>query len=258
MWNGLSKPLSPCFGVATVSRGPGATMSSDQDVIHLSGDPPLAIRWRRSARAKRLALKVSRLDGAVTLTLPARASMRMALRFLHDREDWLRRAVDGLDGPIRVVAGARVPVEGRLFTLKPWALRVPRIEDTQLLVPHARPSAAALAFLRLRARDRLAERVAIHARALGRRAGKLTLRDTRSRWGSCTAAGDLMFNWRLIMAPPRVLDYVVAHEVAHLAQMNHSPAFWAEVARLFPAHRDARHWLKAEGAGLHRYRFVEA
>ena len=85
-----------------------------------------------------------------------------------------------------------------------------------------------------------------------------TLRDTRSRWGSCTAKGDLMFNWRLILAPPPVLDYVAAHEVAHLAQMNHSPAFWAEVARLFPAHLEARRWLKTQGSHLHRYRFGDA
>ena len=164
----------------------------------------------------------------------------------------------GLEGPLAVAPGLVLPVEGQGLTLTPAAVRAARIEGEALLVPAGRPAAAALAFLKLRARDRLAQRVARHSAALGRPAGKLTLRDTRSRWGSCTASGDLMFNWRLILAPPPILDYVAAHEVAHLAQMNHSPAFWAEVARLFPAHREARRWLKAEGAALHRYRFGPA
>lgn len=233
-------------------------MTDEPDVIHLPGDPPLAVQWRRSTRARRLSLKVSRLDGTVTLTLPTRATRRLAMAFLNERTAWLRNAVSGLEGPVTVRSGAQIPVEGRLLTLVPAAIRAPRIEDGRLLVPQARPAAAALAFLKVQARDRLAASVARHAQALGRPSGKLTLRDTRSRWGSCTHAGDLMFSWRLIMAPPRILDYVAAHEVAHLAQMNHSAAFWAEVARLFPAHLEARRWLKAEGAALHRYRFGDA
>lgn len=233
-------------------------MTLEPEVIHLPGDPPLAVRWRRSARARRLSLKVSRLDGAVTLTLPARTSRRMAMAFLQDRADWLRRAMDGIDGPEAVGAGSAIPVEGRVLVLTPAAVRTARIEGAQLIVPRSRPETAALAFLKLLARDRLTQRVGVHAQALGRTPGKLTLRDTRSRWGSCTHAGDLMFSWRLILAPPRILDYVVAHEVAHLAQMNHSAAFWAEVARLFPAHAEARRWLKTQGAALHRYRFDTA
>ncbi|WP_127107010.1 M48 family metallopeptidase [Pararhodobacter zhoushanensis] len=230
-------------------------MFSDPDQIELPGDPPLAVRLRRSGRARRVALSVSRLDGTVTLTLPTRASLRSAMRFLDERRDWLENAVAGLEGPVVVGPGTALPVEGTLVTLTPAPLRSARIDGTTLLVPAARPVAGALAYLRLRARDRLAERVSIHAQTLGYSIGKLTLRDTRSRWGSCTSTGDLMFCWRLIMAPPRVLDYVAAHEVAHRAQMNHSPAFWAEVAHLFPAHVEARRWLKQHGPALHRYRF---
>ena len=230
-------------------------MFSDPDQIELPGSPPLAVRLRRSGRAQRVALSVSRLDGTVTLTLPTRASLRSAMRFLQDRRAWLENAVAGLEGPVIVGPGTALPVEGVPLTLTPAPLRSARIEGDTLLVPAARPVAGALAFVRLRARDRLAERVGVHAQALGCSIGKLTLRDTRSRWGSCTASGDLMFCWRLIMAPPRVLDYVAAHEVAHRAQMNHSPAFWAEVARLFPAHAEARRWLKHHGPALHRFRF---
>jgi predicted metal-dependent hydrolase len=111
------------------------------------------------------------------------------------------------------------------------------------------------AFLRTLARDRLAAASDRYAAALGRPYGKITLRDTRSRWGSCTSQGDLMYSWRLIMAPPAVLDYVAAHEVAHLERMDHSPAFWNIVARLCPDHARHRDWLRTEGTALHRVRF---
>src|SRR5690606_4279045 len=113
------------------------------------------------------------------------------------------------------------------------------------------------AFLKTVARDRLATASDRYAVALGRPYGRLTLRDTRSRWGSCSAAGDLMYSWRLVMAPAEVLDYVAAHEVAHLAEMNHSPAFWDVVARLCPDYRRHRTWLRANGGALHRVRFTD-
>ena len=105
------------------------------------------------------------------------------------------------------------------------------------------------------ARDRLAGACDDYAALLGKPYARITLRDTRSRWGSCTSDGRLMFSWRLIMTPPEVLDYVAAHEVAHLAQMNHSPAFWAEVTRIYGDYQAPRQWLRDHGGGLHRYRF---
>lgn len=111
------------------------------------------------------------------------------------------------------------------------------------------------ALLKRLARDQLGASVDRFAAALDRAPGRITLRDTRSRWGSCSSEGNLMFSWRLIMAPQRVLDYVAAHEVAHLMHMDHSPAFWSTVEDLFPDHRPERDWLRREGASLHRYRF---
>ena len=111
------------------------------------------------------------------------------------------------------------------------------------------------AFLKAEARNDLAAASDRHAKALGRPFRKLTLRDTKSRWGSCSTQGDLMYSWRLVMAPPEVLDYVAAHEVAHLAEMNHSPAFWAVVERLFPNHAACRRWLRAHGQTLHQVSF---
>jgi len=113
----------------------------------------------------------------------------------------------------------------------------------------------AKAFLKLRARDELAAASDRYAAMVGRSYTRLSFRDTRSRWGSCSSEGVLMYSWRLIMAPPAVLDYAAAHEVAHLVEMNHSPAFWAVVARICPDYEDYRGWLRKNGDVLHRVNF---
>jgi len=224
---------------------------------HLPGLPNVEIVLRRSARSSRFSLRVSRLDGKVTLSLPAGARLADAMAFARDQEAWIRAALERMPQAAAVGVGSVLPVEGRPLTLTRGSGRVPRIEGDSLLIPGdpERAGVRAAAFLKLLARDRLTEASDRHAARLGRRYARITLRDTRSRWGSCTTDGGLMFSWRLAMAPPPVLDYVAAHEVAHLAEMNHSPAFWAVVARLFPQHAAPRRWLRAEGQSLHALRF---
>ena len=130
---------------------------------------------------------------------------------------------------------------------------------SEIAVPGAleRVGARLLGHLKQIARARLAEACDDYAERLGKPYAKISIRDTRSRWGSCTSAGTLMFSWRLIMAPPEVLDYVAAHEVAHLAEMNHSRAFWAQVERIYGDHKAPRRWLRTQGNDLHRYRFTD-
>ena len=118
---------------------------------------------------------------------------------------------------------------------------------------HSPPAARTAAFLKTLARDRLAAASDHYASQLGRKVTRITLRDTRSRWGSCAHDGALMYSWRLIMAPPHVLDYLAAHEVAHLVHMNHSDEFWALTHKLSKDTDSAEAWLKAHGASLHRY-----
>lgn len=223
----------------------------------IPGTPPVEITLRRSPRARRFSLRVSRLDGRVTLSMPARASEREALQFALAQEDWIRRALKSVPEVPPVAPGAWLPVEGVPRLITPAEGRSVRLEGESLAVPgHADQVPARLAaFLKVRARDRLAEASDRHAAVLGLGYRSITLRDTRSRWGSCTAEGGLMYNWRLIMAPLPVLDYVAAHEVAHLAEMNHSPAFWAVVARLYPGYQTPRRWLKTRGTELHAFRF---
>lgn len=223
----------------------------------IPGNPPVLLTLRRSARARRLSLRVSGLDGAVTLTVPHGVSEAEALGFAHSREDWLRRTLASHPGRVDVEPGVALPVEGEMRRIVPGAGRQVRLDRDTVLVPGPGESLGPRlrAWLKARARDRLAAASDMHAARLGRGYSRLTLRDTRSRWGSCSSRGGLSYSWRLILAPPEVLDYVAAHEVAHLAEMNHSPAFWAVVARLLPEYEAPRAWLRHEGAGLHRYRF---
>ena len=223
----------------------------------LLAHPPARVRLRRHARARRFTLSVSRLDGAAQLTAPARASLAEARAFLERQGDWLAAALERMPVPRRVAAGGDLPFLGRPVRLTPGPGPA-RVEAGRLIVPGAAETAGAraLAFLKASARDALAPAAERHAAALGLRPARIALRDTRSRWGSCTSDGALMFSWRLIMAPPEVLDYVAAHEAAHLAEMNHSPAFWALVAGLRPDWRAQRAWLRAHGPGLHLLRFT--
>ena len=166
---------------------------------------------------------------------------------------WVRERLASLAPRIAFEPGAEVPLGG-----VPHVLRVvpggARLAPGAILLPG--PDAAladqTAEFLRGEAQRRIGTLVAGHAGALGARPRAIRLKDTRSRWGSCAPDGTLAFSWRLVMAPDWVLDYVVAHEVAHLRELNHSARFWAQVARLTP-HRDAAvAWLRAHGPALLR------
>lgn len=225
--------------------------------VIIEGKPPITVTLRRSLRARRMSLRVSRLDGRVTLTLPQFVAEHEGMAFLRDREGWLRGQVGQVAEALGVAPGIRILFEGRARLITEADQRRVTVTPAELLVPRGADKVPAriLAFLRHAARDRLAAASDAHAAALGKTYSSLSVRDTRSRWGSCSAQGRLMFSWRLIMAPCEVLDYVVAHEVAHLAEMNHSPAFWEVVERLCPGHQQHRQWLRNNGDQLHRLRF---
>jgi predicted metal-dependent hydrolase len=210
-----------------------------------------------------MSLRISRASGAVTLTLPTGAPLRDGLAFAADREVWLRRYLAEIRAELvavpRVEFGATIPFRGQAVTLVAGKVRRPELLGDSLVLPDGaeRVAVRVQAFLRATARDALAAAADRHAARLGRSYGRLTLRDTRGRWGSCSSRGDLMFSWRLIMAPDAVLDYVAAHEVAHLAEMNHSPAFWAVVSRLYPGYAVQRQWLRDHGTSLHAVRLTD-
>ncbi len=227
------------------------------DTYEIPGDPPLKILLRRSARARRISLRVSDLDGRVTLTLPRRARDSEAFDFANAKASWIRKHLSRRATAQDVELGGGLMYQGREIRIEPGSGRAATMSGDTLRVPGTPDMVPARvkAFLKLRAKADLSACATFYAAKLGRSVAKITLRDTRSRWGSCTTAGNLMFSWRLIMAPPDVLDYVAAHEVAHLIEMNHSDAYWRIVQEICPDYQQHRHWLRQNGGTLHRYRF---
>lgn len=237
----LSKPLRK--GMHTMGRHA------------LPGKPPVPLTLRKSARARRISLRISQLDGRVTLTYPQGVAEIEALNFAHQKEDWIRQHLQDRPDPATVRFGQTIPIEGIARRIVPEPDRRVVLRSDEIGVPTGAEARRLARFLKELARDRLTGACDDYAAMLGRPYTTLTLRDTRSRWGSCSSVGGLMFSWRLILAPPDVLHYVAAHEVAHLAEMNHSHAFWAQVERIYGPYKEPRRWLRDNGIDLHRYRF---
>jgi predicted metal-dependent hydrolase len=222
------------------------------------------VELRRHAGARRLTLRVSKTRRAVVVTVPAECRMEEAGRFLRNHIDWVQERLGRVPEPVPFIDGAKVPLRGRLhkvrFTGAARGVGVVNAEDVAGSMPrlavsgrieHA--SRRLMDWLAQEARADLDRRVTWHARRLGVRVKRIGLRDQTTRWGSCSASGLLSFSWRLILAPPFVLDYVAAHEVAHLLEMNHGPRFWKLVAKAVPRLEEAKEWLRNEGSELHRY-----
>ena len=228
---------------------------------------PVELRLHRAAR--RLTLRVNQTKRSVVVTAPLRCKADEAGKFVHRHLEWVRTRLHALPSPILFEDGAIVPVRGADHMVRFVGTRargaVVEYEALSSGMPVlAVKGATENAPRRLRdwmyaeARRELELRVAFHAARLGLRARRLSVRDQGSRWGSCSSSGMLSFSWRLILAPPIVLDYVAAHEVAHLAEMNHSHRFWALVRKTMPDMDVAKAWLVKHGLELHRYDAQEA
>ncbi|NOX41601.1 MAG: M48 family metallopeptidase [Alphaproteobacteria bacterium] len=221
------------------------------------GTPPIAVSIRRSERARRFSLRISNADSTVNLTLPKRAAMNDALDFLHRQEGWLRKNLAARPTLILPKFGGQFLFRGADLQIRHTQGRSVKIAAGAIHVPGDpdRLGARLRGFCKVAARAQLVDNAEFYAYTLGKSLGKITLRDTRSRWGSCSSEGNLMFSWRLIMAPPEVLSYVAAHEVAHMIEMNHSADFWRLVDSLLPEYKSQRRWLKEHGASLYAFRF---
>ena len=233
----------------------------DSEIIPLRRDPllppePCPVRWRRSARARRISLRIDAARGDVVVTLPTRAARRQGLALLTEHAGWVMQKLGGLAPERPFTAGARVPIGGVEHVIQhdPSRRGGAFLENEALVVTGEAQFTARRVrdFLRSEALRRIALAAGPHCEGLGVTPRAIRLKDTRSRWGSCAPDRTLAFSWRLILAPNWVLDYVVAHEVAHLREMNHSPRFWALVEQRSEHRHAATAWLRLHGAALQR------
>jgi len=217
----------------------------------------LEVKVRLNPRARRMIVKVNPATGEISVTVPTRRGVEAALDFARGEQAWIAGQLARAPGPVALAAGATLPFRGEPHAIRAAGrgpLPVWR-EGGAIWVRGAAAHAPrrVLDFLKREARARFEDRALHHAARLGVKPSRITVRDTASRWGSCSAARGLSFSWRLILAPDFVLDYVVAHEVAHLKEMNHGPRFWAHVKMLIADFETAQAWLKANGRELQRY-----
>ncbi|MBE7247988.1 MAG: M48 family metallopeptidase, partial [Actinomycetospora chiangmaiensis] len=201
----------------------------------------LRIALRRRPTARRITLRVSAATGEVVITLPSRTAINTAQLFAARHSGWIAARLARVPARVGFEPGASVPLRGVGHRVElrgtRGGVRAEGDGDDAVLSVACAPAHVARRireFLIREARRDLAEAVERYADRLGERPTRITLRDTRSRWGSCTARRELNFSWRLILAPPLVLDYLVAHEMAHLREMNHSPRFWTLLHGLCP------------------------
>ncbi len=206
-------------------------------------------------RARRFTLRLDPARDGAVLTLPPGVPAAETRSFLDAQRGWLAATMAKMGAALPVGPGMALPVDGVPRHLETAAVRAPRLVGETLHVPAREPGRAVAAWLKLRARDRVEPMAQAYADALGRRIASVSFRDTRSRWGSCSAGGRLSFSWRIAMAPPEVQRYLAAHEAAHLVEMNHSARYWAVLGGLLADPATPRAWLRREGRALQRYRF---
>jgi predicted metal-dependent hydrolase len=219
------------------------------------------VRLARNPQARRYTLRINAATREVLLTLPPRGNLRDAREFAQKHGAWIASRLERMPEPVAFADGITIPLRGAPHRIAHrrgargtvWA----EIAGGERLLcvagdtPHV--SRRVQDFLKREARRDLAAASERAAGALGVGIARIAIRDQVSRWGSCSATGVLSYSWRLILAPPVVLDYLACHEVAHLIEMNHSRRFWRLVERICPNFSEAKHWLDENGSNLHRY-----
>ena len=232
-------------------------------LIAALGDPAMAerIEVRVSVKARRVSLRVDAAAGHVVLVHPRRMGVSAVLAFAASKRDWIATHLAALPPRVQFADGTAIPLRGTPHVLRfaPEKRGGVWRENGEIIVTGRREHAPRRLtdWLRTEARAAISPLARAISDRLGRTVGRVSVRDTTSRWGSCSRSGALSFSWRLILAPDFVFTYVVAHEVAHLKHMDHSAAFWRTVDRLMPdgaeAAKSARDWLRRHGTVLHCY-----
>lgn len=219
------------------------------------------VRLRRHRKARRYTLRIQAATREVILTMPPRGSLKEAKDFAQKNGGWIAARLGRLPEAAPFVDGVVVPLRGTPHRIvhrrnTRGAVWTETADGENLLcvagdAPHVNRRVAT--YLKQEARRDLEAASRRYAAEIGVKIRRISVRDQSSRWGSCSSTGVLSYSWRLILAPAYVLDYLAAHEVAHLREMNHSIRFWRLLARLTPAMRGAKVWLDVHGTDLHRY-----
>lgn len=239
-------------------------IATEQRQITLRGRS-IVYQLKVSDRSNRVRISVS--EKGVALMLPRGFPLREGEAFLSKNADWVLQQIEKHEK--RFARNSRVSLPADVILLRGLPTKIEIIEEPHrklrsrvdetsgklvIRIPVGTANTIPVvleSFLREKARQQIQEVVTVQARRMQVRPGALTIRDQRTRWGSCSSRGTLSFNWRLIMVPPTILEYVVIHELAHLSVPNHSPQFWALVARFYPAFKEARTWLRRNASLLH-------
>lgn len=230
--------------------------------LNINGrDVPLILRVNR--RARRMIVKVEPTTGEVIVTSPSKKALPEALDFARGQSRWIARHLTKVPEKVPLAPGAHIPLRGIMHEIAHQnSLRgLVRVESAgerevpQIIVPGdaAHLSRRLTDWLKKQAKQDFERAVIHHAQNLSLSPRRISIRDQSSLWGSSSHTGVLSFSWRLILAPEFVLDYIAAHEVAHLQEMNHGPKFWTLVRQTMPRTHEAKVWLKKNGTGLHRY-----
>ena len=223
--------------------------------VFTCGEYQIPLIHKPSTRAKRLSLRMSSKEGTLVLTSPPRITAPQISFFLKECLPWVKKHLAKLSKPMTIEPGAEVTIHGEVFRCMVDPLRRKPVlcETTQTLrvPPHFLKTDLYELFKKIAAKI-LPDYVLKAADALGQRVEKISIRDQKSRWGSCSGRKTISLSWRLILAPPEVAHYVCIHEAAHLLHMNHSPAFWKAVETLCPSYKSQKKWLKLHGPALMR------
>ncbi len=230
---------------------------------HTVAGRTLPLRIVENERARRLTLRIDAGGQGLRVTVPPGLRQGEVEKFLHRHQGWLEQRLAKVPDRPQVRRGVKVPFRGvpHLVVHEPGRRGTVSVENGEggpRLVVHGErlhlPRRVA-DFLKREARREIEMLVARHTATVGRKAKAIRFRDTTSRWGSCTSDGTLSFSWRIMMAPPAVIDYLVAHEVAHLKEMNHGPDFWKLCGQLCPDTERCKAWLKRNGGAVQAIRF---
>lgn len=239
------------------------------DYLQIDGRT-VPVTVRHNPRAKRVIVRVDLAAGSVLVTTPSKRNVGKALLFAREQREWIAERLHQVPAPVPFKNGAHVPYRGKEHVVRyvgvrrddarakgpVWRLRGADTGSFPEIRVTGHPDFVqrrVTDWLKTMAREELNDRVLFYAELFGVRPSRITIRDTTTRWGSCSPTRALSFSWRLILAPSYVLDYVAAHEVAHIRHMNHGARFWALVEEAIPNYEPAKRWLETNGPGLHRF-----